>query len=150
MFSLRFRNNAYNNEVTWQLSLSWFLSAGWEHTKRGIPSRWFQLKSNDIVIVCWLTISKRTHLSSQNFPLWQFEERGREVKTDCFASFQNFEFWRWKDDGRELCAIGGVDQWMMERGWSETSCTGDVEEFDGWWLRARGGKRKSARERKER
>jgi hypothetical protein len=40
------------------------LSAGWERTKRGILSRQFQLKSNDIVIVCQLTIAKRTHLSA--------------------------------------------------------------------------------------
>ena len=32
--------------------LPWFLSAGWERTKSGIPSRWFQLKSNQVVIIC--------------------------------------------------------------------------------------------------
>jgi hypothetical protein len=63
------------------------LSAGWESTKRGIPSRRFQLKSNGIVIVCWLTIAKEL-----TCPHKFSEERGQEVNTDCFLRFKILKF----------------------------------------------------------
>jgi hypothetical protein len=127
----------------------WFLSAGWERTKRGIPSRWFQLKSNGIVIVCWLTIAKRTHLSPQIL-----EERGREVKTSTLA----WERGRWRRPGMRWCAIG-VDRLMARevdwRGVRQRWGVRVINGCDGQWAvgrwvdeqRAKEGRQARKRER---
>jgi hypothetical protein len=69
------------------------LSAGWERTKRGIPSRRFQLKSNHIVIISHLTIAKRTHLPAQSDGIDNNQiDSNRTTAIDGRASFQKFEF----------------------------------------------------------
>jgi hypothetical protein len=148
--------------LTPQLSLSWFLSVRWERTKRVIPSRRFQLKSNDTVIVCWLTIAKRTHLSAQNFSLWQSRRaraRGK-TKDGLLASFQSFEFLHsgettmtesWDEMVMWLVAL--IDWWWREvnRRWGVTVTLRSLMGW-GWWVGrvVRGGRTNKEKEREKR
>jgi hypothetical protein len=128
----------------------WFSSAGWERTKRGIPSRRFQLKSNHILIVCRLTIAKRTHLPARSDGIDSDRidnNRRQRSMVNGRASFQNFEIrhtWKEECDGEELTmwyngerlvvveTMQGVqylemcEEFNLEQGWRSTHDVGQL------------------------
>jgi hypothetical protein len=107
--------------------LPWFLSAGWERTKSGIPSRWFQLKNNQVVIIC---------LSDAH---WQFQN-----ELTCPHEMSGVDGRRWKREREQTSRDHLSRRWFfVSKIWnSREGVDGELKRGDASdWRRSIDGER---------